>query len=74
MPRFVGERDVERVANGTAAALREVGRGDLADLVRFYVCGRGWYLEPLDVIDDADDLALMDRAVDIAQGLRPEVG
>ena len=49
------------------AALMDVGRPDLAELVQFSVNDDGSeYLEPLDEVDDEDDWALMLRAEAIA--------
>ena len=48
------------------AALREIGRDDLAELVQFFINEDGsLYLEPMDEVCDAD-LELMKRAERLA--------
>lgn len=54
------------VADVAAAALREVGRPDLAELVQFFIDDDGsFYLEPMDEVFGTD-LALMKRAERLA--------
>ena len=56
----------QHAANIAYAALREVGRDDLADLVCFFIDVDGSvYLEPLDEVTCAD-LALIERAERLA--------
>lgn len=51
----------------TYAALQEVGRPDLANLVQFFEDDDGSpYLEPMDEVS-AMDMEIMDRAVFLAQ-------
>lgn len=67
--------NLERVAEIARAALLEVGRKDLADLLCYHQepdenghCGSPdgpWYLEPLDEVSD-DDYALMLKAHEMA--------